>query len=76
MLATFRGSIPDWVPLIERRFQPKLNRRFGAVILFSRINQLHNANMLRCYCVVRNPFAYRKPPEGLLRNIIKLDQAM
>jgi hypothetical protein len=68
------GSIPDWIPLIERRFQPGLNRRFRAVILFTRVNQLHNANILRGYRVLRNQHAYRQPPEALLVAIANLDQ--
>jgi hypothetical protein len=67
------GSIPDWMPLIERRFQPNLNRRFGAVVLFKRVNQLHNANILRGYRVLRNPHAYRPVPEALLGAIENLD---
>jgi hypothetical protein len=43
-------SIADWMPLIERRFQPQLNRRSGAVVLFKRVNQLHNANMYEIEC--------------------------
>jgi hypothetical protein len=44
-LSNIPGGIRDWKPLIQRRFQPNLNRRFGAVVLFTRVNQLHNANI-------------------------------
>ena len=73
-LSNIPGGIRDWQPLIQRRFQPNLNRRFGAVILFTRVNQLHNANILRGYRVLRNPYAYRAVPEALLRAIENLDR--
>ncbi len=69
------GSIPDWMPLIERRLQPNLNRRFGAVVLFTRVNQLHNANIIRGYRVLRNPYAYRPVPEPFLTAIANLDES-
>jgi hypothetical protein len=68
------GSIPDWIPLIERRFQPNLNRRFGAVVLFTRVNQLHSANIIRGYRILRNPHAYRPVPDALLAAIANLDE--
>lgn len=68
------GGIPDWIPLIQRRFQPNLNRRFGAVVLFSRVNQLHSANIIRGYRVLRNAHAYRPIPDPLLNAITRLDE--
>jgi hypothetical protein len=47
---------------------------FGAVVLFSRTNQLHDANTLKCYCVLKNPHAYRRPPEALFDKITHLDE--
>lgn len=69
------GGIPDWTPLIERRFQPNLNRRFGAVVLFTRVNQLHNANIVRGYRVLRNQHAYRPVPEAVLTALANLDES-
>jgi hypothetical protein len=68
------GSIRDWMPLIERRLQPNLNRRFGAVVLFTRVNQLHNANVVRGYRVLRNAHAHRPVPEAILAAISNLDE--
>jgi hypothetical protein len=73
-LSNIPGGIRDWKPLIQRRFQPNLNRRFGAVVLFTRVNQLHNANILRGYRVLRNPHAYRRVPDALLGAIENLDR--
>jgi len=68
------GGLSDWRPLIERRFQPNLNQRFSAVVLFTRVNQLHKANILRGYRVLPNPHAYRPVPDALLQAIAKLHQ--
>ncbi len=36
-VSTIVGGIDEWVPLIQRRFQPSINRRISAVVLFSTV---------------------------------------
>lgn len=72
------SSIPDgikgWKPLIERSLQPKMNRRFGAVVLFE--SKLINGIELRNWDVLKNPYAYYPVPETLLNDIRHLNDSM
>jgi len=73
------SNIPDgirqWVALIKRRLQPKINRRFGAVVLFFRYFQIKDANFKTRWSVLRNPYAYRPLPESLLNDIMSLNDS-
>ncbi len=53
-----------WVPFISRWFQPRLNRRLGAVVLVQTHNQAP-ALIRRC-AVVTNPHAYKPLPLSLV----------
>ncbi len=44
-----------WIPLIKRRFQPKINKRISAVLLFTK--SLTNRKVLVSGCYLSNPFA-------------------
>lgn len=66
-------GIRSWTPLVERRFQPGRNRRLGAVVLFS--DGIFKAGILQMWSVLRNPYAYRPPPEPLLNGIASLNQS-
>lgn len=67
------SGIKCWSPLIQRRFQPRINRRFGAVILFA--SYIESAGFSRHSCVLQNPHAYRQPPKCLLDDLAKLNQS-
>jgi len=45
----------NWIPLIKRRFQPKINKRISAVLLFS--ISLSNKKSLIRGCFLGNPYA-------------------
>ncbi len=62
-----------WVPFITRRFQPHLNRRFGAVVL----TQTHNQApaLIRCCAVIANPHAYKPLPLGLMDGLRGMDHS-
>jgi len=68
-------SLTHRILLYEPRFQPNLNRRFGAVVLFTRVNQLQNANIIRGYRVLGNTHAHRPVPEAVLNAIANLDES-
>ncbi len=67
------GGIRSWSALIQRRFQPKRNRRFGAVVLFASHMQIKNATVKTQWSVLQNPYAYRPLPESLLNAIMRLN---
>jgi len=62
----------SWVPFIARRFQPSLNRRFGAVALVQTYNQAP-ALIRRC-AVVANSHAYKPLPLGLVDGLRGIDR--
>jgi hypothetical protein len=64
-LTRVHGQINGFVPLIQRRFQPGLNRRFSAVALFSEA-VLGNGTVMSEWRVLPNPYAYVAPPQSLL----------
>lgn len=65
------GSIRGWTPLIERRFQPTLNRRLGAVVVYQ-LSETHPAIKYR-WRALRNPHAYQPVPDSLLMAIESLN---
>jgi hypothetical protein len=65
------GSIRGWTPLIERRFQPALNRRLGAVVVYQ-LSETHPAIKYR-WRALRNPHAYQPVPDALLVAIESLN---
>jgi hypothetical protein len=67
------GGSGGWRDLILRCFQPGRNRRIGAVILFEGSSVGTKVERWERWLVLRNPHAYRKPPEDLLEQIEKLD---
>jgi len=77
ILAMDVSGVPDgikgWSPLIQRRFQPDINRRFSAVVLFSRFIKSTRVSW-RC-SVLQNPHAIKKLPKSLSSDLAKLDEA-
>lgn len=69
-----QSGIRDWAPIIQRRFQPTRNRRFGAVVLLDKVT--YNAVVRRRWLVLRNPHAYRPPPQKLLVDVASLDESV
>ena len=65
-LSAVPGGMNGWRPLLERRFQPTLNRRFSAVILF----QTSVEGIARKWVVIPNPYAYTALPNSL---VLRLD---
>lgn len=68
------SSIPSglrrWRALIERRFQPTINQRFGAALLIDRCTQ--DGYVLTRWTVIRNPYARNPVPESLLGGLTTL----
>ena len=64
------SGIKSYTPLIERRFQPNFNLRFGAVVLFSRV--LQNARVEQKWKALPNPHALIEIPTDLLRRFESL----
>ena len=64
-LTRVHGQINGFVPLIQRRFQPGLNRRFSAVALFSEAVR-GNGTVMSEWRVLPNPYADVAPPQSLL----------
>ncbi|MBN2295526.1 MAG: hypothetical protein JXM70_24060 [Pirellulales bacterium] len=66
------AGIRCWSPLIQRRFQPNINRRFSAVVLLS--SCIEATGISRHCSVLQNQYAYKKTPKCLLDNLGKLDR--
>ena len=60
------GGMKSWVPLVKRRFQPKINRRCGAVVLLRSVNSVFPPAMNLNTLVLSNQHAYRPVPTPLL----------
>jgi len=58
----------NWIPLIKRRFQPKINKRISAVLLFS--ISLTNKKTIINGCFISNPFA-RYPIDSSIKCIFE-----
>lgn len=67
------GGSGSWRDLILRCFQPGRNRRIGAVILFEGSSVGPKMERWERWLVLRNPHAFRQPPESLLQQIEHLD---
>jgi|ERR1044072_1087240 hypothetical protein len=68
------GTMNRWRELLLRRFQPKVNRRFGAIVLFNRINQLSTSKIVRCCLVLKNQYAYQEVPSSIVAKMASLDE--
>ena len=68
------ARVPDgmrrWSDLIQRRFQPTRNTRFGAVALIERRHI--NGSIENTVSVLRNAFALKPLPEKLLEDLESL----
>ncbi len=64
------GGIKSWSSLIQRRFQPDINRRFGAVVLLS--SYIESTGISARCSVLQNQYAYKRPPKCLLDALVKL----
>lgn len=64
------GGIKSWSPLIQCRFQPDINRRFGAVVLLS--SCIESAGISWRCSVLQNQYACKRPPKCLLDALEKL----
>lgn len=51
------GGLASWMPLIERRFQPTINTRIGAAVLFDRATVVGQNRSWERWKVLRNPHA-------------------
>jgi hypothetical protein len=67
------GKMGELAPLIARRFQPALNRRFGAAVLVR--SAFHGDGLVSRteWEVVPNPYATDPVPDGLLSQIASLN---
>jgi len=62
-VSTIVGGIDEWVPLIQRRFQPSINTRISAVVLFSTF--ISSGGLSTTWRLLSNPHARTPipPPE-------------
>ena len=69
-------SISLWVPLIRRWFQPKRNRRVGAIVLYDQAQILGSPPTIRQrWHVIKNPYAYISVPDSLIYHILLRDES-
>lgn len=67
------GGIKWWVPVVERWFQPNINTRIGAVVLYFAST---HASVRRRWVVIENRFARMPLPPELLDAIRRLDDPL
>jgi hypothetical protein len=65
------GSIRSWSPQIERRFQPIMNRRLGAVVVYQLVQS--NPSYRYRWQVLQNPHAYRAVPDAVIHAVRMLN---
>lgn len=63
----------DWAPLIRKSFQPDLNRRIGAVVLFARA-LVSFSDLRQFWTVIPNEYAYQPIPPAFLARVSGLDE--
>jgi hypothetical protein len=63
----------DWAPFIRKSFQPTLNRRIGAVVLFARA-LVSFSKLRQFWTVISNQYAYQPIPPTFLASVSGLDQ--
>lgn len=61
-LSRVMGGIREWAPLIEKRFQPKINTRISAVILIEKVMSIHG-EMHLLGTFLNNKFSNKPIPE-------------
>jgi hypothetical protein len=73
------SAIPDgirsWIPLIQRRLQPAINTRFGAVALITSDLSQGTGERLDRWTVLRNQYALRPLSDWFLQILQELDQS-
>jgi hypothetical protein len=67
------GGIGAWMPLIERRFQPAINTRVGAAVLFEHASVAGQNKVWERWKVLPNPHARVAIPESLIAALRVLD---
>ncbi len=63
------GALVSWEGLVQRRFQPKINRRIGAVFLCTRYFDVATSQLLYGNRMLSNPHSYFSIPEPLLSQL-------
>jgi hypothetical protein len=66
------GGFSTWTPLIQRRFQPTINRRFGAVALYQSYTTI-GGKVGRLWTTLWNEYAYQPVPQEFLDNLRRLN---
>lgn len=64
-----------WLPLVRRRLQPNINRRFSGIVLFYRYLDMSTRVFVRTCHTEEHPNPYQKLPTNLLNDLSKLNQA-
>jgi len=64
-----------WLPLIQRWFQPRRNRRIGAVVLYEQPLAGTPVAVRQHWRVAENPYAYVPVPSAIIYAIRTLDQS-
>lgn len=72
-VSTIPRALQSWPALVQRRFQPKINRRFGAVVLLERCCGPREVE-LRCV-TLENPHARKPLPRALLDGLGMLNKS-
>jgi hypothetical protein len=66
------SNFDAWCEMIERGLQPNLNRRFGAVVVFTWGRIGEKMSTYDKWRIIVNPHAYRPVPEAVLDKIISV----
>lgn len=69
------GAMQTWVNLIQRRFQPTRNQRFGAVVLLAVSNPVQNDIIKKRLYILKNQYANKPVPKILLKKLMKLNNS-
>lgn len=64
----------EWLPVIERWFQPTRNRRVGGVVLYYQGVRVTPPATRQRWRVVQNPYAYVPVPASLINAILTLNE--
>jgi hypothetical protein len=66
------SNFDAWCEMIERGLQPNLNRRFGAVAVFTWGRIGEKMSTYDKWRIIVNPHAYRPVPKAVLDKIINV----
>lgn len=73
-MSAIGGSVPEWLQATSKLFQPTLNRRLGAVVMYESLFSVRLDRGYRLWWVIENPYALVRIPAAVLKLFASFDE--